>query len=45
MDTIAPSNPNHDGNLITARDAEALPEFVEQLLKLFAEASQVKKAA
>ncbi len=34
-----------DGPVLTARDAEVLPAFVEQLLKLFAEANQLKKAA
>ena len=34
-----------DGALLTGRDVEALPEFVDQLLKLFAETHQVKKAA
>jgi protease I len=34
-----------DGPVLTARDAESLPAFVEQLLKLFAEANQLKKAA
>ena len=34
-----------DGAVLTARDAEALPEFVEQLLKLFADSHQMRKAA
>ncbi len=34
-----------EGALLTARDLEALPEFVTQLLKLFAESHQLKKAA
>ncbi len=34
-----------DGALLTARDVEALPEFVDQLLKLFAEGQQMRKAA
>ena len=34
-----------DGALLTARDLEALPEFVSQLLKLFAESRQLRKAA
>ena len=34
-----------DGALLTARDVEALPEFVAQLLRLFTESHQVQKAA
>ncbi|MEI6556929.1 MAG: DJ-1/PfpI family protein [Rhodospirillaceae bacterium] len=34
-----------DGALLTARDVESLPDFVDQMLKLFAESHQVKKAA
>ncbi len=34
-----------DGALLTGRDVEALPEFVDQLLKLFAESHQVRRAA
>ena len=34
-----------DGALLTARDVEALPEFVEQMLKLFIESRQLRKAA
>jgi protease I len=34
-----------DGPLVTARDAEALPEFIEQFLKLFSETNLLKKAA
>jgi len=34
-----------DGAVLTGRDVEALPEFVDQLLKLFAESHQMKKAA
>ncbi len=34
-----------DGVLLTGRDVTALPEFVAQLLKLFAECHQVKRAA
>ncbi len=34
-----------DGAVLTARNIEALPEFVTQLLKLFAQSHQVKKAA
>lgn len=34
-----------DRQIVTARGQEVLPEFVEQMLKVFAEALQVKKAA
>ncbi|HYG91730.1 MAG TPA: DJ-1/PfpI family protein [Azospirillum sp.] len=34
-----------DGFTVTARSAEEVPAFVEQLLKVFAEAASVKKAA
>jgi len=34
-----------DGPLVTGRDGEALTAFVEQMVRVFAEANQVKKAA
>jgi len=34
-----------DGPLVTARDGEALSAFVEQMMRVFAEANQVRKAA
>lgn len=34
-----------DGPLVTGRDVDALSAFLEQMLKLFTEANQVKKAA
>ncbi|MEI6985239.1 MAG: DJ-1/PfpI family protein [Rhodospirillaceae bacterium] len=34
-----------DGPIVTARDLEALPAFVTQLLKVFTEANQQRKAA
>ncbi|MEI8393155.1 MAG: DJ-1/PfpI family protein [Rhodospirillaceae bacterium] len=34
-----------DGNLITARNSEALAGFIENMMKVFTEAGQLKKAA
>ncbi len=34
-----------DGFMVTARSADEVPAFVEQLLKVFSEAASVKKAA
>ena len=34
-----------DRNLLTGRNAESLPAFIEQMLRIFSEANQLKKAA